>query len=99
MATATPTDAQQIEAYLHLFLAFRAMPETRRGRTFMEVAGNPHYENVSSNILAFYLDPYAEHGLKDLMIGATLKMANVAEPPILGEQEVVITRECGTDEG
>lgn len=65
----------------------------------MEVAGNPHYENVSSNILAFYFDPYAEHGLKGLLITAALKMAGIKELPLLGEREVVITRECGTDEG
>jgi len=41
----------------------------------MEVSGYPHYENVASNILAFYFNPSAEHGLKDLLVSAFLKMA------------------------
>jgi len=40
----------------------------------MEVSGYPHYENVASNILAFYFNPSAEHGLKDLLISAFLRM-------------------------
>lgn len=97
MNTETPTDAQAVEAYLKLFLAFRALPETKQGRTFMEVSGYPHYENVSSNILAFYFDPFAEHGLKELLVSAFLKMAGVEEMPSLGK--VTVNREWGTDEG
>jgi hypothetical protein len=63
----------------------------------MEVSGYPHYENVSSNILAFYFDPAAEHGLKDLLVSAFLQMAGVKEVPPLSE--VAVSRERGTDEG
>lgn len=34
----------------------------------MDVAGFPSRENVCSNILAFYLNPAAEHGLGDLLL-------------------------------
>ena len=37
-------------------------PSPPRNLTFMQIAGYPHYENVCSNILAFYLDPAEEHG-------------------------------------
>ena len=69
----TATNPQAVEDYLKLLLAFRALPETKRSRTFMEVSGYPHYENVCSNILRFYLDPAAEHGLSDLLLSAFLR--------------------------
>lgn len=41
----------------------------------MEISGQAHYENVASNILAFYFDPKEEHGLKGLLVTAFLEMA------------------------
>ncbi len=61
--------------WLKLLLAFNALPHTKRSRTFMDVSGYPHYENVCSNILAFYFDPMGEHDLKDLLLSAFLEMA------------------------
>jgi hypothetical protein len=43
----------------------------------MEIAGYPHYENVCSNILKFYLDPTNEHGLKDLVLNSILQLDEV----------------------
>ena len=34
----------------------------------MEIAGYPHFENVCSNILAFYLDPSKNHGFGTLFL-------------------------------
>ena len=45
-------------------------------KTFMEVAGYPHFENVCSNILAFYLNPNEEHKLNDLVVSALLKVVS-----------------------
>ena len=45
-----------------------------REKTFMEVEGYPHYENVISNILTFYLNPEEEHKLNDLAIKALLNV-------------------------
>ena len=33
-------------------------------KTFMDISGYPYYENVCSNILAFYFKPKEEHKLK-----------------------------------
>lgn len=46
-----------------------------REKTFMEISGYPHYENVCSNILAFYLNPEEEHKFGNLVINALLKVA------------------------
>ena len=75
--------AAATESYLKLLLGFRALPAHKTSRTFMEISGYPHYENVCSNILAFYFDPFAEHGLKDLLVRAFLRMAGVTESPSL----------------
>ena len=37
-------------------------------KTFLEISGYPNYEVVCSNILAFYLNPNEEHGLKDIVL-------------------------------
>jgi hypothetical protein len=63
----------------------------------MEVSGYPHYENVASNILAFYFDPLAEHNLKDLLVSAFLQMVGIKELPPVGE--LLVRREHITDEG
>jgi hypothetical protein len=36
--------------------------------TFTEIAGFPHFENVCSNILAYYFDSSQRHGLRDLLL-------------------------------
>lgn len=63
------------KGFLKLLLAFNSLPLTKSRPTFMEVSGYPHYENVCSNILKFYFDTTAEHGLKDLLLSAFLRMA------------------------
>lgn len=97
MDTGTGTGPESVELFLKLLLAFRALPATKSSRTLMEVAGYPHYENVCSNILGFYFDPTAEHGMKDLLMSAFLRMADIREVPHLGK--VSVTRELGTPGG
>lgn len=43
-------------------------------KTFMEISGFPHWENVSSNILAFYLNPNKPHHLDDLLLSSLLQI-------------------------
>ena len=40
----------------------------RKEKTFMDISGYPHYENVCSNILAFYFNPLEEHNLNNLVM-------------------------------
>ena len=40
--------------------------------TYLEISKYPHYENVCSNILSFYVDPNKEHGLNNLLLSALL---------------------------
>lgn len=36
--------------------------------TYLEIAGQPHFENVCSNILAYFFNTNESHGLKDLVL-------------------------------
>lgn len=42
--------------------------------TFLEIAKQPHYENVLSNIYAFFFDVEQEHGFQDLFISSLLEL-------------------------
>lgn len=46
----------------------------KKEKTFMDVSGYPHYENVCSNILAFYFNPFEEHNLNSLVINSFIKL-------------------------
>ncbi len=52
---------------------FNKIPKTKINRTFMEISGYPHYENVCSNILAFFFETKNEHNLRDLFIKSLLQ--------------------------
>ena len=52
---------------------FLNLPKIELNRTFMQISGYPHYENVCSNLLAFFFDPENEHGLNDLCYKALLE--------------------------
>lgn len=67
-------------SYLQILIDFKKIPLHKRTRTFMEICGYPHYENVCSNILKFYLDPSMEHGLKGLVLNALIECAVNASP-------------------
>ena len=45
-------------------------------KTFMDIEGFPHYENICSNILQFYLNPNEEHRLNDVMLKSLLYTLN-----------------------
>lgn len=66
--------------YDDLLYEFEALPQI--SMSIFDSAGYPHYENVCSNILAFYLDPNNEHGLGKLLYLCLMNLisANEARP-------------------
>ncbi len=79
---------------------FRALPgRVERPRTFMEIAGYPHYENVCSNILAFFMDPEESHGLKTLVLDALANAGNIATADEGVGGNVSVEREVVTHAG
>jgi hypothetical protein len=62
---------------LRNFLLETDIPKvTERPLTFLGISKQPHYENVWSNIYAFFFDIKAEHNLKDLFIQSLLELIN-----------------------
>jgi PD-(D/E)XK nuclease superfamily len=81
-----------IEQISDLFTGLKKLPKAvNREPTFMEIAGYPHFENVCSNILSFYLQPSNEHGFGTLFLEVLATLVN-AEIEIDG-QSVDVRRE------
>ena len=74
----------------------------KKEKTFMDVSGYPHFENVCSNILAFYFNPSEEHKLKNLFINSFIKILgnkNLDIKVIDENEKIEIDREYTTLKG
>jgi len=89
-----------VHAATKLLDDFRALPgRVERPRTFMEIAGYPHYENVCSNILAFFMDPVESHGLGTLVLDALASAGGIVTADEGVGGNVSVEREVSTDAG
>lgn len=97
-----------IQSMEKLLKDFQALPKVKQNRTVMQVSGYPHYENVCSNILAFFFDPEEEHGLNDLLLQSLFKVIHqskhatsdneeISTPELPSFEKVSIEREYTTD--
>jgi hypothetical protein len=63
------------------FLGNHSIPRIKHHpKTFLGIARQPHYENVLSNIYAFYFNPNEEHKLKDLFIKSLQELIQTKVP-------------------
>ena len=83
--------------YKKLISKYALLPESKQHLGIFEVSGYPHYENVCSNVLAFYLHPQKEHGFGHLFLTALLKLAKVDVSEL--SQSIKIDREYPTLNG
>lgn len=60
----------------------------------MEISGYPHYENVCSNILGFYFDPDAEHGMGKLLLTAFFNMVG-ERAKVTGKDDFIVPTIAG----
>lgn len=67
--------------------------------TLMEIAGYPHYENVCSNILAFFLEPGRPHGLGTLFLDAIAQIGAIQNQGEAIDSNISVDREARTDAG
>jgi len=67
------SSSKKTDQYYSLLDKFSLIPKYVRDRTVFEITGYPHYENVYSNLLAFYFDPEGEHDLGDILLRSLLK--------------------------
>lgn len=84
------------EQYLELLSGFESLPKRVRSESIFDIAGYPHYENVASNILAFFLNPNNEHGLGQLILSSLLNLAAASE---INQSVVNVEREFPTING
>ncbi len=86
------------EQITHLLEGLKSLPPSLKHEpTFMEIAGYPHYENVCSNILQFYLQPDNEHGFGSLLLDSLFTLIN--EEVVINGQNIDVRREESTDKG
>lgn len=94
------SETANLENFEKLLDEFEKLPErVERPRTFMEIAGYPHYENVCSNILAFFMDPEEPHGLGTLVLDALTRASSISDVDEGFGGNVSIEREVNTDVG
>ena len=63
---------QEITEFNGVLHEFEILPI--ESKSIFEIAGYPHYENVCSNILAFYINPDEEHRLSFLFLNSLLNL-------------------------
>ena len=80
--------------YLELIHECESIPDI--SKSIFDITGYPHHENVSSNILAFYLNPNNEHGLGNLLYSSLMNLSdgNESQP-----DNIQINREVSTQKG
>lgn len=81
-----------LEQITDLLNGLKCLPPLRKQeQTFMEIAGYPHFENVCSNILQFYLQPSNEHGFGSLLLDSLFTLIN--ENVVIDGQNIDVRRE------
>jgi len=84
------------EKFLNLLQDFKAITVQQKNLSIFDVAGYPHYENVCSNILSFYLNPNNEHGLGDLFFSSLMELVGKSAEH---QENVQVSREVSTKKG
>jgi len=79
-----------------LLIDFQKIPKRNRNRTFMEISGYPHYENVCSNILKFFFESKNEHNLNDLLLKSLLQTSELEIDSDYACENVIVEREITT---
>lgn len=66
-----------VNIFEKLINEFSKVPKLEaKAPTYLEISGQPHFENVCSNILAFYFNTNECHGLKDLVLRSFIESIN-----------------------
>ena len=70
------------------FITVETIPNKQYySKTFLEIANQPHYENVISNIYAFYFDSQEEHGLGKLFVDSLIELLKSKHQIEIEEQD------------
>lgn len=84
--------------YINLLDKFSSLKVQEKSLpTFIEIAGYPHYENVSSNILSFYFDTENVHQLKELFVISLLNCIEIDPKKYSSLKSLRVEREFTTN--
>ena len=73
--------------------AFKKLPFTKTHRkSFIEIMGLSHLENVSSKTLAFFLDSKEEHNLNDLVINSLFSVLGESFPSQIHTENIILEK-------
>ena len=64
------------QEYSKLLQEFDLLPKSKISKGIFDITSRSYYENVISDILAFYFDPDNEHGLRDLMLRSLVNLTD-----------------------
>lgn len=104
MATRKLSSATKNE-YLNImslreFLIKNSIPISRPNpKTFLEISKQPHYENVITNILAFFFSSHEVHGFGNLLIESLLDVLKKKSDHLDLLEGVTVSTEFPTDAG
>ncbi len=68
-------------------------------RTIFSLGGRGYYENAASDMLAFFLQPGAEHGLGTLFLSAIFESMGMSDTATPEFGEITVQREARTSQG
>jgi L-rhamnose mutarotase len=86
---------KEIDEFDKLLESFLMIPDITSEKTVFDITGYPHYENVASNILKFFLDYTEEHKLGSLVLDALLELSSPLQYD-LKNSNITIDREVAT---
>lgn len=88
-----------IDKFKNLIDDFNKLPKSEKILpTYLEISGQPHFENVCSNILAFYFNTNESHGLKDLVLKSFIECFDESLLVKYDIETINIKRELYVDE-
>lgn len=87
-----------LQQWLH---QLKEIPKIQHNKkTFLDISGLPHYENIWSNIYAFFLNPNTEHGFNSLFIDCLIDLLEEkGHPTSIQSCDLSIQREYPTKKG
>src|SRR6266446_1853737 len=75
------------ESFQKLFQEMNKLRKPHREKNIFSIGGRGYYENPTSDLLGFYLDPTEEHGLGDLVLSCLIESLPDPKPSLLGLEE------------
>src|SRR5438128_3626265 len=78
-----------IKKLQELFQQIGDLPVPSRETNIFSIGGRGYYEEPTSDLLAFFLDPSAEHGLGDLLLACLAELLGEAPFPLELEERPI----------